>query len=83
MTARLLAARQVAEHPGLTSETAFACGRLPSPPPEMTTKPDAKKLARIPTDALFGVLLVDDAWVGMFTTRKQHGEPEPLEVAVR
>lgn len=48
---------------------------------EMCVKPDLDKLVRSTTDAMTGVLYVDDAQIVEYSVRKHYGSPERVEVS--
>jgi crossover junction endodeoxyribonuclease RusA len=63
----------------------FHFSRPPSIPKKrhhVVVKPDFDKLARSTTDALTGVLYVDDAQIVEASIRKHYGTPERVEISV-
>jgi len=48
---------------------------------EIAVKPDLDKLVRSTTDALTGILYVDDAQVVEYSVRKHYGSPERAEIS--
>lgn len=74
------------KHEPVEAEFTFVFLKPPSTPKKRNchvVKPDADKLLRSATDALAGILYVDDAQIVKCMATKLYGSPERTEITVR